>query len=181
MPLEPSQADLYPLIRGGGVFLVAAGISIVIGAFSVRARYAILAAGSAIGGVATAILAAPLAAPFGPPDLVQVVSLIVAVAVEFIVLMPVLRAWRAHDERHTTLAILTIVGGHFVLMAPAFGPLVVLLAGASVLNTLTGLLWRGYGLAWLWGLDGLLKAATGTLMFFGHKLSGNAGLSWLSP
>jgi hypothetical protein len=181
MPLEPSLADLFPLIRGGGVFLVIAGISIVIGAFNLRARFSILAVGSAIGGVATAFLAAPLAAPFGPPSLFQVVSLIVAVAVEIVLLMPVLRAWRAHDERETTLAILSIVGGHFVLMAPAFGPLMLFLAGASVLNTLVGLLWRRYALAWLWGVDGLLKLSVGILMFFGHRLPGEIQLLWQSP
>ncbi len=178
MILEPPQADVFPLIRGGGLFLLTAGASIVIGAFRFRARYAIFAVGAAIGGVATSLLAAPLAAPFGPPDLFQVLSLVVAVAVEAALLTPVVRGLSTHGERETTLAILTIVGGHFLLMAPAFGPLIVFLAGASVLNTLAGMLLREYPIAWLWALDGTLKISFGALMFFGHQLPCRGCIFW---
>jgi len=181
MTLEPSQAEVFPLIRGGGLFLLVVGLSIVVGAFRFRARYTILAVGAAIAAAVTTFLAAPLAAPFGRPDLIQILSLAIAVAVEAALLVPVLRQARTHDERETTLAILTIVGGHFLLMAPAFGPLIVLLAFASVLNTLAGLLWQGYRVERLWALDGVLKTLVGGLMFFGHRVPCVACLSWPGP
>jgi hypothetical protein len=76
------------------------------------------------------------------------------------------------------LTILTIVGGHFILMAPAFGPLIVLLAGASVLNTFVALLWRGYASPAVWAIDGAMKAAVGAAMFYGHELPCTMCLRW---
>ena len=167
---ELSQADVFPLIRGGGLFLVVAGLSIVAGAFAFRARYAILGVGAAAAGALTALFAAPLAAPYGKPDDLQIASLVVAVALEMVFLARVLRAQRGAGDRETMIALLTIVGGHFVLMAPAFGPLIVLLAGASVVNTLFAQLWRGYASPLVWAADGVLKAVVGALMFEGHQL-----------
>jgi len=178
MTVELSQAEVFPLIRSGGLFLIAAGASIVIGAFRFRARYVILAGSAAIGAVLTSLFAAALAGPFGPVRLIEVLSLAIAVATETVLLISALRRPWAHDEREATLTILTIVGGHFLLMAPAFGPLIVALAGTSVLNTLLGLSWRGYPITWLWGLDGALKTSVGALMFLGHQLPCTGCLAW---
>jgi hypothetical protein len=41
-----TQAEAFPLIRGGGLFLVVAGMSIVLGAFLFRARYPIFGVGA---------------------------------------------------------------------------------------------------------------------------------------
>lgn len=170
--VETSHAEVFPLIRAGGVFIVAAGASILLGAAFFRARYAIFGAGAALGALATALTAAPLSAPFGAPTSIQLVSLVVAVGVEVILLIRVLR--RGRDEREATLGVLTIVGGHFVLMAPAFGPLIVTLAGLSVGNTFIGLVWRDYSLRALWAIDGAIKAGIGGLMFFGDRLACSA-------
>jgi hypothetical protein len=167
---ELSQADVFPLIRGGGLFLVVAGASVMLGALVFRARYAIFGIGAAIAGTLTALYAAPLAAPYGKPRLVEIAFLTAAVVLEMVILATVLRRSSAYDDRHTMLTILTIVGGHFVLMAPAFGPIVMWLAGASVLNTFLALVWRGYSSTLVWAVDGALKLVAGALMFYGHKL-----------
>jgi hypothetical protein len=140
------------------------------GALAFRARYAILGIGAAIAGTLTALYAAPLAAPYGKPGLVEIAFLTAAVVLEMVLLATVLRKSRTYDDRDTMLAILTIVGGHFVLMVPAFGPIVMWLAGVSVLNTLLALVWRGYSSALVWVVDGALKLGAGALMFYGHKL-----------
>ena len=167
---ELSQAEVFPLIRSGGLFLATVGVSIILGAFFFRARYVVLGVGAALAGTLTALYAAPLAAPYGKPGMLEIASLAVAVVVEVVLLATTLRRSRAYDDRDTMLAILTIVGGHFVLMAPAFGPIVTWLAGASVLNTLLALIWRGYPSALVWAADGALKLSAGALMFHGHQL-----------
>lgn len=176
-----TQAEAFPLIRGGGLFLVVAGISIVLGAFLFRARYPIFGVGAAIASGLTVGFAAELAAPYGAPSLIQVVSLGIAVALEMILLVRGLSASRSLDDRETMLSILTIVGAHFVLMAPAFGPLMMVLAGASVLNVLLALTLRAYAGPLVWAIDGALKAGVGALMFYGDRLPCTMCLSWSMP
>jgi hypothetical protein len=173
-----TQAEAFPLIRGGGLFLVVAGMSIVLGAFLFRARYPIFGVGAAIASGLTAGFSAQLAAPYGPPSLIQIVSLGLAVALEMILLVRVLSASRSFDDRETMLSILTIVGAHFVLMTPAFGPLMMALAGASVLNVLLALTTRGYASPLVWAVDGALKAGVGALMFHGDRIPCTMCLSW---
>jgi hypothetical protein len=167
---ELSHAEVFPLVRGGGLFLAVMGVAIVLGAFVFRARYAILGVGAALASALTAYYAAPLAAPYGKPGAVEIAFLVVAVVLEMVLLAMVLRNSRTYDDRDTMLAILTIVGGHFVLMAPAFGPIVMWLAGASVLNTALALVWRGYPGTLIWAVDGALKLGAGALMFYGYHL-----------
>jgi hypothetical protein len=134
--------------------------------------------GAGIAGALTALLAARLAAPFGPPDPIQIGSLVLAVAMEMTLLVLSLRNQKTYDDRETMLVVLTIVGGHFVLMAPAFGPLIVLFAAASVVNTLIALLWRGDPSASVWAIDGILKTVVGVLMFYGHELPYELVSTW---
>lgn len=176
-----TQAEVFPLIRGGGLFLIVAGISIVLGAFAFRLRYPIFGVGAAIAGGLTAVYAAPLAAPYGAPTLVHVASLGIAVALEMILLVSVLGARRSADDREAMLSVLTIVGAHFVLMSPAFGPLMMVLAGASVLNVLVALLMRAYPSVLVWAVDGALKAGVGALMFYGHQIPCKMCVSWSMP
>ena len=176
-----TQAEAFPLIRGGGVFLIVVGIAIVLGAFFFRVRYPVFGVGAAIASGLTAAFAASLAAPYGAPSLIQLASLGVAVALEMILLVRVLNSSLAFDDRETMLAILTIVGAHFVLMSPAFGPLMIALAGASVLNVLLALVLRAYASPLVWAVDGALKAGVGALMFYGDRIPCTMCLSWSMP
>lgn len=167
---EQSQADLFPLIRGGGLFLAIVGGAILLGGFQFKWRNPLLGAGAAIATAATIATAAQLAAPYGSPTTLQVGSLLVAVAIEVVVLAWAIRRFAAKGERVVTIAVLTVVGAHFVLMAPAFGPLIVLLGVATVCNALAGVGLPGYSLQALWAVDGLLKLGFGAAMFWGQHL-----------
>ncbi|MBP6014553.1 MAG: hypothetical protein KBA31_20160 [Alphaproteobacteria bacterium] len=176
-----TQAEVFPLIRSGGLFLIVAGISIVLGAFFFRVRYPIFGVGAAVAGGLTVVYAMPLAAPYGAPSLVQIASLGIAVALEMILLVRILRVRRSADDREMMLSILTIVGAHFVLMSPAFGPLMMVLAGASVLNVFLALVMRTYPSPLVWAVDGALKGGVGVLMFYGHQIPCTMCLSWSVP
>jgi hypothetical protein len=163
-----TQADLFPLVRGGGLFLIIVGVAILLGALQFRWRNPLLGAGAALATAATIATAAHLAAPFGSPTLLQVGSLVVAVLLEIVVLAWAIRRFSSQGERVATIAVLAVVGAHFVLMAPAFGALIVLLGALTVANALARLHFKTYALRTLWAVDGLLKLAVGGAMFGGQ-------------
>lgn len=153
-----------PLIGAGGVFLIIVGVAIVLGALRFRSRYLLLGLGAAAASAALVFLAVPLSAPYGPPSPVQLWSLTLAVAIEvvaFIVIMPIAAR---RGQRAMTVAILAIVGGHFLIMTPAFGPLIFVLGAANLANAFAGARISGYATPALWGVDGALKAAAGIAM-----------------
>lgn len=167
---EQTQAELFPLIRSGGLFLAIVGGAILLGAFQFKWRYPLVGAGAAIATAATVAAAAQLAAPYGAPTALQVGSLFVAVALEVVALLWAIRHFAPKGERLVTIAVLTVVGAHFVLMAPAFGPLIVLLGAVTVCNALAGVRLPRYSLRALWAVDGLVKLGFGAAMFWGQHL-----------
>jgi hypothetical protein len=165
--LQQSQADAFPLIRAGGLFLSIVGLSVILGAARFRARNAILGVGAVVATIATALLAPRLA---GAPTAFQVGSLVVAVSIEGAALFWAIRRYVPRGERAMSIAILAVVGIHFMLMAPAFGPIIVLLGLLATANALAGARWERYSLQRLWLVDGVLKAAAGAAMLAGHLL-----------
>lgn len=165
-----SQADVYPLIRSGGVFLLLVGAAMLSGAAAFRFRYVMLAAGAVIGAVTLVLLARPLAALYGAPDALALASIGAAIALQIILLLTLPR--RFSGERGRTLAVLAIVAVHFLVMAPAFGPLIVALGALALANALFGAANRGYCIVRLWAFDGALKVGVGAMMWFGHRLPG---------
>jgi len=98
------------------------------------------------------------------PSLLQVTFLALAIVLEiagFRYLMPIVRL---RGERATLSATVGIVGAHFLVMLPAFGPLIGGLGLGCTLNAVG--LWRIFtyraGLAWF--VDGCLKLAFGAAM-----------------
>lgn len=170
MPGQLSQADLFPLIRGGGLFLAIVGTAILLGAFQFKWRNPLLGVGAAIATAATIATAAQLAVPYGAPTALQVGSLVVAVALEVVALLWAIRHFAPKGERLATIAVLAVVGAHFVLMAPAFGPLIVVLGVVTVCNALAGVRLPRYSVRALWAVDGLLKLGFGAAMFWGPHL-----------
>lgn len=159
------QRDAFPLVRSGGVFLAIVGASIIAGAAKFQSRYVILGIGVAIASVALALLAYPLAEPFGSPSAIQLISLALAVAFEIIALALLIPRAARSGQRATTTTILGVVGAHFLIMAPAFGPLVVALGLANLGNALLIARRDDYPLPKAWVADGALKAAAGVAMF----------------
>lgn len=166
-----TQADLFPLIRAGGLFLTIVGAAILAGSLQFRWRSPLLGAGAAIATAATIAMAAQLTAPHGAPTPLQLASLVVAVLLESAALVWAIRRFAPSGERTLTIAVLIVVGAHFVLMAPAFGPLIVLLAILTIANALAGLRFQSYPLPRLWVLDGALKLAFGAAMLEGQLLA----------
>ncbi len=169
-PVDYSQAHAFPLIRSDGAFLMLMGLGIVAGAPFFRWRYPALTLGAAIGAAALAILAYPLSAPYGAPTMLAIASLAAAVAFEALLIATLISRFKT--ERGRTIGVLTIVGAHFVIMAPAFGPLIVLLGFLCMINALSGLFGAAHSLPKLWAADGAFKIAVGAAMWFGHVLPG---------
>lgn len=165
-----SLADAFPLIRGGGVFLITVGAAMIFGASAMRLRYLALGAGALIGSVATALAAAPLAAPHGAPDGFQLASLAAAVVLEVLAIVLLGPVVARRGEPFKTAAILGIVGVHFLIMAPAFGPPIVALGVLSAANALLGATFPRYQLPAIWLLDGTLKLVAGAAMFCAHRV-----------
>jgi len=159
-----AYGEAFPLVRSGGLFVGIVGLAIVAGGLRFGWRNAILGVGAAIATTATAVTAARFAAPFGAPTLFQISDLIAAVALEGAALAWAIPRFRPGGERAITLAILMIVAVHFVLMAPAFGPLVALLGVLAAINAYAGMRFGALSLRAIWVADGALKVAIGAAM-----------------
>ena len=162
-----SYADRFPLSPAGGLFLTVIGAGILLGAFFFRAKIPLLAIGGTLGVVAATMLGEYLARGHGNPTRLQVDSLILAIGVEMAVLPFLRRALRPRGPRVVLLGVLTLVGAHFLLMAPAFGPLIVLLGLLTMGNALTGLRYPESSFRLLWLIDGGLKLVLGALLWVG--------------
>jgi hypothetical protein len=157
----------YPLVRGGGLFLLLVGAGITSGAFWPQARRRLLGWSLALASVVTALFAARLARPFGLPTALQIGVLVGAVLMEGVVIGLVVRQLQQQDDRTVELAVMFVVGVHFLPMTLAFGPLVGVLGVLVVLNAAAGLwLARGTDLLVFWTADGLSKMLFGGIMLF---------------
>ena len=155
-------AHPFPLIRGGGLFVLFVGLSILIGALAPRRRWAWFIAGT----IAASVVATLTARAFnGKPSAFQLECLIAAVFTEVIVLGWLGNRLRGAPERQRVLSILLVVGAHFFLMGPAFGPLIVLLGFMTVVNAVAGLYTTVAPWPVFWAVDGVLKTAIGGAMF----------------
>jgi Family of unknown function (DUF6609) len=136
-----------------------------IGGFLQRRLWAILAAGALVGSMLAALVSITGASHLARPSRLQISSLIVAIAFEIAGIAWVNSHLRSRGRRTLLLATLLVVGVHFFLMVPAFGPLIGLLGAFSVLNAAVGLSvaskapWQVF-----WVIDGALKLAVGGLM-----------------
>jgi hypothetical protein len=154
----------FPITPYGGLFLAALGLCLILGAFVSRGRMILVGIGFALGVAAMMLFGAKFAAGLGPPNQFQVGSLALAVVLEvaaFAVFMPKLRI---HGARATLLGMLAIVGVHFIVMLPAFGPLIGALGALCALNAAAA--WRApfYPSGAVWFVDGVLKLGFGALM-----------------
>ena len=160
-------ADSFPLMRGGGAFLVAIGLGIVIGApGSRRWRLTWLIACAGLGVVIMAVGGATklIFAGLPYPAIWQWVVLGLAFAVEMLLVNVVLRKVPDVTSRPFWMWILFIVGAHFLILGPSHGPICAALAVACMGNALIGLRLPKVALRVFWAIDGLLKVAAGITM-----------------
>lgn len=164
--MNPSDwPHAFPLIRGGGLFIVIMGLGMLLGALLPSRRGLFLAAGAAAATLAIVVFARPLAAPFGAPTAIQLWFLFGSIAAEAALIPLAVARYRQSGERAVLLAILFVVGLHFIPMAVTFGPPFAALGFA--LCTVAGLgLWvrADISLDRLWAADGLIKTGFGATM-----------------
>jgi hypothetical protein len=158
-------ATQFPLATGGGVFISIVGVAIILGAVRFRSRNVLLATGAALAAIVTALITPGLTARAGVPTIAQSVWLAAAVAAEIVLLAVFIRRAAPHGERAVVLTSLGIVAAHFLPMAPAFGPPMILLGLLGAANVLLAARLTDYSLRSVWAVDGALKAVIGALLF----------------
>ncbi|MCE2723582.1 MAG: DUF6609 family protein [bacterium] len=154
----------YPLMRGGGLMLICIGIGFLVAWFSGSRWYVPAVIGAVLGLLSTG-LAGTFSPPLPAPSSLQISALVLAIVVETVLVVLVIRRYAADQER-LILAVLMAVGVHFFIMIPSFGPAIGALAVLTVANSLAGWHWHKR-LSWrLVGcVDSGLKIAVGSWMF----------------
>jgi hypothetical protein len=130
----------YPMTPYPGVFIATVGVCVMAGAVLPNYRAYLVWIGFALGAMLFVGFGQILSTGLHAPSLLQVSFLALAIALEiagFRYLMPIMRP---RGERATLSATLGIVGAHFLVMLPAFGPLIGGLGLGCTLNAAG--LWR---------------------------------------
>jgi hypothetical protein len=158
----------FPLIRSGGLFVLIVGAAIMAGVVTRRMAWRLIAVGVgvALASVFMVVTARRLVGPLGRPTTFQIATLVAAVIIEVGVIVSLDRWLRTAHDRQRTSVVLLIVGAHFVLMAPAFGPCIALLGLLSILNAAVALRVTRVPLSISWFVDGALKGVIGGVMFW---------------
>ena len=152
----------YPMARGGGLFLVLIGSGLISAiAFSGNAlvNYAVFFVGV---GCATVSLFAAGHWSKASPTLLQIAALVFAIAFEIILFVIMARTLpRGTGEHVRWLWTSMIVGIHFLPMALSFGPAMLLLGAACIVNAGLGLLLLDLPFEVFGLLDGCIKLGFG--------------------
>jgi hypothetical protein len=167
MGIFTDMAQFFPLMRGGGAFLAAIGLGILVGAFGGRRfRTVALIAGAGLGVAAMAVLGATKIAFDGLPypQWWQWVVLGLAFLAEGYLVSVVVRRFPDIESREFWLWMLFIVGAHFLILGFSHGPICALLAVVCMGNALIGLQLKQLDFRLFWGLDGALKIIAGLVM-----------------
>ena len=154
----------YPMTPYAGVFIATVGVCVIAGAILRNYRDNLVWIGFALGTILLLAFGGILSLGLHSPSLLQVSFLALAILLEiagFLYLMPVVRP---RGERAMLSATLGIVGAHFLVMFPAFGPLIGALGLACTLNAVG--FWRlsAYRAGFVWFVDGCLKLLLGMAM-----------------
>ncbi|NTX39824.1 hypothetical protein HUA78_35845 [Myxococcus sp. CA033] len=167
MDLFTNMPELFPLMRGGGAFLVAIGLGILVGSFG-RGRWPFggLLAGAAIGilimavgGATRLIFDEGVRTPIW-----QWGVLGIAMLVEVYLVSVVAQKFPDTESRPFWMWLLFVVGAHFLILGPSHGPICALLAVLCMTNAWIGLRATTVDLRVSWAIDGVLKIGAGALM-----------------
>ncbi len=156
-------ASRFPMAPIGGLFLATVGIFILLGAFVPRIRLTLTYIGFAVGTIAL-VLGGRLAVGLPHPTATQVGALVLAIALEVIAFGVIIPRVRERGERALIVATLAIVGCHFIVMLPAFGPLIGALGALCALNAALLSKRADYRIEVAWLINGAMKLAVGALL-----------------
>lgn len=160
----------FPMIRGGGLFVICMGLGITVGGLLGEHRLVVpLIGGAVLAFILQSIFARRLTESLGKPTRTQVMTLVGAIILEFILTGVVFLVFKndfasGASPRNFWLWILLVVGSHFLIIAVAQGPLMLVLGLLCIINAIVGLLVPNVSLAVFWFTDGLLKIIVGALM-----------------
>lgn len=158
-------AETFPLMRGGGLFLVLIGLGIAVGGVLPRLRIHALVAGAALGVVAMAVAGITKWSfdGIGYPAWWQWTALGVAALLEGWLVSLVVRRY-TFGSREFWLAMLFVVGAHFLVLTVSHGPICGLLAFFCMSNVALAWLLPSVKVDHVWTADGSLKVIGGALM-----------------
>jgi hypothetical protein len=161
-----AMSHVFPMIRAGGLFIFVMGVGVILGGLWPRRRMALLIAGGAGATLAIVLTANVLTRPLGAPTRLQFWALAAAIVLEGVLIRIVVARYKRAGERPFLLAILFVVGLHFLPMALTFGPLCAALGLCAMANAAIALrTLRDISLNRVWVIDGAMKIAFGALMF----------------
>ncbi|HLY05524.1 MAG TPA: DUF6609 family protein [Rhizomicrobium sp.] len=159
----------FPLIPGGGLFFLPVGICVALGAFLPRLRMALVWAGMLLGIVSVA-LGWSLYRGLPPPSRLQVACFGAAIFAETLAFRFVIPRVRPMGERALWICTLAIVGAHFLIMIPAFGAPIAVLALLCLGNATAAFVLPAYPAPAMWFVDGVFKTGVGAVMLAASPL-----------
>lgn len=160
------MADTFPLMRGGGLFLIAVGLGIVVGSLGGH-RWLIpgLISGAALGVAAMAAggITKWIFEGLPYPQWWHWAVLGAAFLLEGFLVSQVVERFSTQTHQFW-LWMLFIVGVHFLVLVFSHGPICGLLGVACMANALIGLRLANPPVTLFWGIDGALKVVAGAAM-----------------
>jgi hypothetical protein len=161
-----AMSRTFPMSSAGGLFILMMGIGVALGGIFSKHRKPLLVLGAVAGSIAIGVCVNALTRPLGMPTPMQFWALAAAILLQIVLIGVVVARYRRSGEYTLLLAILFVVGFHFLPMAIAFGPLCAILGVTTMANAGVGL-WakRDSSLKSYWIIDGALKIVFGGLMF----------------
>ena len=156
----------YPLIRGGGLFLMCVGAGFLL-CWIFPKHWIPFAIGGGVAGFIASGLSA-LLPKIGTIAPVHIIALVGSMVLEMGLIYLAITRYKDAGTRKLLMAILFVVGLHFIPMGLAHGPLILTLGVLCCLNAFVGFQasrvdWRVFGV-----LDALLKLGFGLWMFLAY-------------
>ncbi|MCC5581758.1 hypothetical protein IMZ11_39775 [Microtetraspora sp. AC03309] len=157
----------YPLIRGGGLFLLFVGLGFL-GSWAFNKYWIQFLIGGFIAGFTASGLSALLPS-LGSPSFAHIAGLVGSFVIEAGLIYLVLTKNKDADERTLILSIFFVVGLHFLPMGLAHGPLITILGVLTAINALVGLRLARKAPTPVFGVvDAVLKLGFGAVMLFAY-------------
>jgi hypothetical protein len=161
--VQAATAHPYPLIRGGGLFLMCVGAGFLL-CWIFPKHWIPFAIGGGIAGFIASGLSA-LLPKIGTIHPIHIIALVGSMVLEMGLLYLAITKYKDAGQRKLLMAILFVVGVHFIPMGLAHGPLIAILGVLCCLNAAIGfrannVAWQAFGV-----LDALLKLGFGFWMF----------------
>jgi hypothetical protein len=155
----------YPMMPGAGLFILLVGLGIAIGGL-LGEKYVVrmLIAGGVLAILSQIVQVRGLNNFGGTPTRAQFYALYIGIAFEAALIGLVVYFIRDRGSRRFWLWILIVVGVHFLVLAYAQGPPLLLLAVLSIANAMVGLRMTRISYLRFWVIDGLLKIGIGAWM-----------------